>query len=115
MQQAPEDALFALFEAERAALLSGDLSTLEAAADRKLELAMAISRRAPPLPRDRVVALSAAAQRNAELCEAARRGLQTALERLSERARVASHLETYDADGRRHRHGGGPRSLEKRS
>lgn len=115
MTQPPEDALLSLLEAERAALLSGDLSTLEASAERKTELAIAISRHAPPLPRERIAALSAAAQRNAELCEAARRGLRTAIDRLSERARVASHLETYGADGRRHRHGGGPRSLEKRS
>ena len=115
MTRAPDDALLALLEEERAALLSGNLSALEDWVDRKMQLARAIAERADRIPRSRMAGLAAAAERNAALCEAARRGLRDAIDRISERAGVANHLETYGSDGQRHRHAGAPRHLEKRS
>jgi hypothetical protein len=115
MTQAPETALLQLLEEEHRILLSGDLSALTDTTARKLDLAQAVSSRAARIPTAQMAALSGAAHRNAELFEAARQGIRRAIDRIAERARAATSLETYDRQGRRLVHENGAGRLEKRS
>jgi len=115
MSVPPEDALQALLDAERETLLSGDLTRMRDVCERKIVLARAVADRADTIARARLDALAETARHNARLCEAARNGLREAIDRISERARVAGGLETYAPDGRRRSDRPGPRRLEKRS
>jgi flagellar biosynthesis/type III secretory pathway chaperone len=102
-----------LLEDERRALLSGDLMALSSIADRKEALAQQLSGTKPAGPE--LVALRRKAERNAELLEAATKGLRSVTRRLAEIQRANGPLETYGQDGTRHTLGAGRGSLEKKA
>ena len=90
-----------LLEEERRVLGRADLEMLNGILARKEHLVGAIRSHARMEDTAEVRALRDAAARNAELAEAARRGVRAAIERLAERARVARQFDTYDKTGRR--------------
>jgi hypothetical protein len=90
------DRLRHLLDRQREALVSGDLTALEALPD-GMQDAVARAARLPALHPD-IRALRAAAARNAELIEAARRGVSRAIAKV--RGTSDMPLTTYTAHGR---------------
>jgi hypothetical protein len=92
----------AVMEAQRAALLAGDFTGLDATEAR---LARAVEKLSGAgLSRDDLACIAALAARNARLLDAARSGIARARGRT--RAGPAAALMTYDARG--HQRGGAP-------
>lgn len=109
------DALDDLLEAERAALLVGDLDEIGRLLERKEtlidELATLEDAEAKPLE-----ALNAKVKRNQALLDQALEGIRAVSKRLAELRRVRNSLETYDEKGERHKIDVSPdSSLEKRA
>ncbi|WP_299779804.1 flagellar export chaperone FlgN [uncultured Roseobacter sp.] len=94
------DALDDVLEAERAALLIGDLDEIGRLLERKESLidqlaALEEADRAP------LEALNAKVMRNQALLDSALEGIRTVARRLAALRRVRSSLETYDEKGER--------------
>jgi hypothetical protein len=90
------NALEALLDMTRDAALAGDLATLATLAPQVEALTAGLPRADPQTARR----LLAKADRNAQLLQAASRGLRAALGRLAE-ITAGPTLTTYDAQGRR--------------
>ena len=84
-----------LLEVERRALLTGQLKALPEIEAQKKALTARLSEPAPDELKRKV---HARAERNADLIEAAGRGVKAALQQVSE-ARAGGTLRTYDDDG----------------
>ncbi len=93
--------LRALLEREREALRVGSLEELGEMLAEKQALSQALQKEPLHRPHADVAALRSMAEENATLLEAAKRGVQAAMNRTAERIRVAGHLDTYDASGQR--------------
>ena len=103
----------ALLEDERTALLSGDLAALGGIAERKEALVAALAKSRPE--GEALRALRRKAERNAELLEAATKGLRSVTRRVAEIRRANGPLKTYGRDGTQQTLGSGHRSFEKRA
>ena len=102
-----EARLLAVLEAERRALLAGELAQLSELARRKeacLDLYAADTSRLP----HRAPRLLAALRRNQRLLEMALQGLAAAQGRLGTWQRLGRQMDTYDPNGRKTRIGPGP-------
>lgn len=92
------DVVDELLQAQKKALLSGDLSALgQIVAPLERALHRLQTDRTPPTELARVQVV---AQRNAALLKAAQNGIATAREQIA--ARIPSGLSTYDAQGQSH-------------
>ena len=92
--------LDALLEAERVALLAGNLETLSEMADQKESLIGKVNDAVPDGGQS-IVALRAKIERNQSLLNGAMEGIRSVAERISALRKVRSSLDTYDADGRK--------------
>ena len=108
------DRLSSLIEAEREALLAGDLQRVEGLLDEKTALAEELSALSPPP--DELKPLRRALQRNQELFDRALEGIRNVVNRLGDMQQVRKSLETYDSQGKRASvPGREQRRLEKRA
>ena len=103
----------ALLEDERTALLSGELAALEGIAERKEALAGELAQTRPH--GGDLAALRRKAERNAELLQAATKGLRSVMRRVSEIRSANGPLKTYGQDGFAQTLGGAGGSFEKRA
>lgn len=87
-----------LLEAERQALISGDLDGLSKMASRKEGLIVALSK-VEPSQADALVVLDKKIKRNQELLNNALEGIRKVARRMTAFRRVQETLETYDAQG----------------
>jgi hypothetical protein len=113
MSDARIEEIEALLDDERTALLSGDLAALGDIAARKEALAAGLS--ATPLDGDTLKALRRKAERNAELIEAAMKGVRSVTRRVAEIRRANGPLKTYGQDGSQQTLGPGNGSFERRA
>lgn len=102
-----------LLEDERTALLSGDLAALQGIAERKEALLQELAHARPG--GDALKALRRKAERNAELLEAATKGLRSVMRRVAEIRRANGPLKTYGQDGAQQTLGTGGASFERRA
>lgn len=93
------DALDALLERERLALLEGRLALLSDILAEKEGLIDRLSER--PLEEDEMTVLRGKAERNQQLMDNALRGIRSVATRLGTLRRLRRSLETYDQAGRR--------------
>lgn len=106
--------LAVLIEAEREALLSGDLDRITALMPEKAALSDAL-RDTPDIAAD-LVPLRAAIQRNHDLFDRALAGLRAVAARLAVLQDVRTGLRTYDRSGQERRIAGIPaKKLERRA
>lgn len=106
--------LTALIEAEREALLAGDLQRVEGLLDEKSALAQELSTLATPP--ETLAPLRRALQRNQDLFDRALEGIRNVVSRVSDMQKARKSLETYDAQGQRASvPSGTKRRLEKRA
>ena len=103
-----------LLERERSALAGGQLSELAELTREKEALARHLAATPTTTDDGTLAALARRADENGRMLGAARAGLNAARERLAG-IRAAGEVETYDAGGRRRRHGPPPRSLLRRA
>lgn len=96
------EALRAVLAEERQLLRQGALERLAPIVEQKRELVEELTENPPISGSDALIPLRALARSNAEMLQAASQGVRSALDRMSERAHVAGHLDTYDAKGRKH-------------
>lgn len=106
----PVQTLTALFDAQRMALLSGDLAALDGM-DRRLSEALERLGRTPPSPVE-LAEIATLAARNARLLDAARAGVARARNR--PRKATSATLTTYDAQGHRMGTGATGQTLSRR-
>lgn len=102
-----------LLEDERTALLSGDLAALDGIAQRKEALLEDLAWARPAS--DALKSLRRKAERNAELLEAATKGLRAAMRRVAEIRRANGPLRTYGQDGAEQTLGAQAGSFERRA
>lgn len=95
------DDLYAVLEQERAFLRTGAIDQLTSLQSRKEALTARLLETGSALGREVVEDLRHQLERNARMLKSAQDGVQSAADRLRERQRVATTLETYSADGRR--------------
>lgn len=104
--QTPQDtgieALNTLLDAERAALLQGDLESLADMLPEK-EALIEDMNGAPPVDIAAVQALGGKVRRNQLLLDGALEGIRAAVSRMSALREMRAGLETYGADGQKHR------------
>lgn len=108
--------LKALVEAEKEALLVGDLQRIEELMAEKSELAEALNDSPPQV--SELAPLRAALARNQELFDKALEGVQSVIARVSAMHQVRKSLDTYDAQGQRNSVAGAASAvnrLEKRA
>lgn len=109
------EALDELLEEERAALLSGNLDTIERLLAQKEGLIDDLSR-LDPSEAENLRGLSKKVGRNQVLLESAMDGIRAVSERLSEMRRLKTTLDTYDSSGTKHQiEVAKDRNLEKRA
>ena len=89
-----------ILDAERAALLRGDIQTLERHVEEKEALIAALNALAPTEAQD-LPALQDKARHNQALYEGALDGLKRVASRIAAFRRIRESLETYDEAGRR--------------
>ncbi|WP_299372669.1 flagellar biosynthesis protein FlgN [uncultured Tateyamaria sp.] len=92
------DSLDDLLEAERTALLRGDLDDVTRLHDRKERLIDALNK-ADALDRAALAPLKDKVERNQDLLNSALEGVRSVARRLAAIRRVRKSLETYDAKG----------------
>ena len=85
---------------EQELLLTGNFGQLEALAEKKTELAEALSMDAPDLPEEAYEGLLNQAAHNEALLSSARRGIQAAISQLREYS-SGGHQSTYSKEGQR--------------
>jgi flagellar biosynthesis/type III secretory pathway chaperone len=102
-----------LLDAERAALLSGDLGALAGIAERKESLVRELAESEPA--RGGLARLRAKAERNAELLTASAKGVRAVVRRVGEIRDANGPLKTYGRDGTQQTLGSAAGSLEKRA
>ena len=108
------DALDDLLEAERDALLKGDLDAIAGLLERKECLIDALND--PELEAAPLEGLQAKVTRNQALLDGALQGIRRAAARMAALRRVRRSLETYDEDGRKRTiEGEVVRKVEKRA
>ncbi|WP_195821127.1 flagellar biosynthesis protein FlgN [Roseobacter sp. MH60115] len=95
------DALDDVLDAEREALLAGNLDEIGRLLERKESLIDQLAS-LEEADRDPLEALNAKVMRNQALLDSALEGIRTVARRLSALRRVRSSLETYDEKGERH-------------
>lgn len=88
-----------LLDAERAALLSGDLDRMAALSDEKQALVGALNAASTASPPD-LVPLRAKMQRNQALLDGALEGIRDVAARMATMRRIGRSFETYDSHGR---------------
>lgn len=109
------DDLLARLEADRAAILRGDLAALEGSALAQEELIEALQAGPPPKP-EALVRLSAAARHNGALLTEAMTGLRDVAARVAVLERLRDGFDTYRADGAARRiRGGAQAQLHRRA
>ena len=94
------DALDDLLEAERAALLTGDLDQIERLTEQKESLVDTLNSQ-ESADRFELESLNAKVERNQELLNSALDGVRTVARRLATMRRIRKSLDTYDAFGRK--------------
>ncbi|KIC49646.1 hypothetical protein [Tateyamaria sp. ANG-S1] len=94
------DQLDDLLDAERTALLDGDLDRVERLFERKTSLIACLSRMSEADAQD-VQAVRLKVERNQDLLQSAADGIKSVARRLAAVRRVRESLETYDARGKR--------------
>jgi len=105
-------AMLDILDRERKMILDGDISELERFAKEK----ETIARHLPGLRDPRLISrLSHAARRNANLIEAAAKGVRAAIDRVKDIRAQAGRLNTYTKDGMRASHATSAGSLERRA
>lgn len=95
------DALNALLDAERTALLKGDLESIAEMLPAK-EALIEDMNEAPPDDIAVVQALGGKVRRNQLLLDGALEGIRAAVARMSALREIRAGLETYGADGQKH-------------
>ncbi len=98
--QTTVDSLDELLEAERSALLKGEIGKISNLHDQKAELVEKL-RVLDMQDRDEVVRLNDKITRNHALLSSALDGIRTVAQRLAEVRRVRENLDTYDESGRK--------------
>ncbi len=101
-QQSGVEALNTLLDAERAALLEGDLESIAEMLPAK-EALIEDMNGAPPIDIEAVHALGGKVRRNQLLLDGALEGIRAAVARMSALRELRAGLETYGADGQKHR------------
>lgn len=101
-QETGIDALNTLLDAERAALLKGDLESIADLLPAK-EALIGDMNDAPPDDIAAVQALGGKVRRNQLLLDGALEGIRAAVSRMSAMRDIRAGLETYGADGQKHR------------
>lgn len=108
-------ALTAVLEAERRALLAGDLAALTGFVAQKTALLETLQE-ARSDNRGDVAALRSAVEQNLKLIEEAKAGVSSVVSRVKELSRVRTGLDTYNSAGGRERHpSGASRTLARRA
>ncbi len=113
MSDTKMDEIETLLDDERTALLSGDLMALGDIAARKESLAASLSHYS--FDREALSALRRKAEKNADLIEAAMKGLRSVTRRIAEIRRANGPLTTYGQDGSQQTLGSGGGSFERRA
>ena len=109
------DQLDALLEAERTALLAGDLDKIGTLLERKEALIDAFNTLEPERT-DGLEGLQRKVVRNQALLDGALEGIRKVAARMAEMRRVRTSLDTYDQAGRKRTiDGTAPRRIEKRA
>ncbi len=98
-EQSTCDRMNALIEAERDALLSGDLERVADLLGEKEGLIEELNQQGDDL--ETLAPIRAGLRRNQELFDHALSGLRTVVSRLGSLQHLSKSLETYDAQGRR--------------
>ncbi|MBV2359325.1 flagellar protein FlgN [Thalassococcus sp. CAU 1522] len=107
--------LQALIEAERAALLSGDLDALATLVENKSDLLMQLSDETSLSVED-LQPIRSTLKRNQELFDHALAGVRNVVDRLGQVRRLRQDLSTYDPNGQRQAFGSqDQKRLEKRA
>lgn len=109
------DDLHRLLDKEREAFLTGDLSGAVALLEEKEETVAALNA-SPPEDPDTLATLREKMTRNQTLAATALEGLRAVSQRLAALHEVRVSLDTYGADGKRHRVSAQPdNTMEKRA
>ena len=109
MSKSATTRLAAVLDAERTALLSGDLAALEALAEEKLALAEDLE----ATPRQ-LAPLAETLKRNEALLDAARQGVGDVLAMLRKQRDARTRLSSYDSKGQATQIASGPAVTERR-
>lgn len=102
LQDTGIEALNTLLDAERAALLQGDLESIADMLPEK-EALIEDMNGAPPADIAAVQVLGGKVRRNQLLLDGALEGIRAAVSRMSALREIRAGLETYGADGQKHR------------
>jgi len=109
------DELDDLLDAERAALMSGNLECLTRMVDRK-EALIGTLNQTDQTDLTILKTLDAKVRRNQQLLDGALEGIRSVARRMATLRRIRSSLDTYDASGRKRKAEiGGDSSVEKRA